>query len=103
MPIQERQEVFPFLLKYVFNEVTTDRDQLDRKQQHTLKRSFFSFLGFKKLMEKSGPTLSTTSNAEEGFTLNSVPSAEHGRQYRASVIMQVQAFSPKLSNSFEIR
>lgn len=72
--LQERQEVF--LLKICFNEVTTDRDQLVRKQQHTQKISFFSFFGFKKLTEKSGPTLRMIPNAEDADASSLVPSTE---------------------------
>lgn len=98
MLLQERQEVFQFLLKYVFDEVTTDRDQLVRKQQNTQKRSFFSFLGFKKSTEKSGPTLTMTPYAEDGFTFNSVPSTAHGLQFHHYIIHAIPSFFQNLSN-----
>lgn len=50
------------------------------------KKVFFSFLGFKKLVEKSGLALTMTPKAEEGVTLNSVPSTEHGLQFHTYVI-----------------
>lgn len=53
------------------------------------KRLFFSFSGFKKLVEKPGPVLRMIPKAEEGVTFNSVPSTEHGLQFHTYVISAI--------------
>lgn len=69
-----------------------------RKEQHALKRSFFSSSDFEKLVEKPGLALTVTPNAEDGVTFNSVPSTERGLRFSTYVTNAITSFFPKLSN-----
>jgi len=50
------------------------------------------------MIEKSGPTLVMTPDAEDGVAFNSVPSTEHDLQFRTHVFNATASFFQKLSN-----